>query len=126
MMVLGTLCLVLGAAAADGDGIVAKGSLVVGSGVVSAILTYLGMKKHAEKTAIPQPCKMQQVNDCVSVKECNRRMAALDDRVTRLETEMHNGFDKIEDKLEAMDQKSEARSVALHNRLDKIFERMAK
>ena len=73
-----------------------------------------------------EPHQIQQVNDCVTVKECNRRMKDLDDRVTRLEQKVDNGFDKIEEKLEAMDRKSEQRSVALHSRLDKIFERIAK
>ena len=53
--------LVLAAAAASGDeGIVAKGSLVVGSGVISAIVTWLAAKKHAEKTQVPQPCTVEQ------------------------------------------------------------------
>lgn len=53
--------LVLAAAAAGGDeGIVAKGSLVVGSGVISAIVTWLAAKKHAERTSVPQPCVTEQ------------------------------------------------------------------
>lgn len=58
-----TLCVLLAlstAAAGDDQGIVAKGSLVVGSSVVSAIIGWLASKKHAEKTAIPQPCTVEQ------------------------------------------------------------------
>ena len=108
----------------DGLSLTIGGTL--GAAIVSAVVKIWTAKQHAAETKIPQPCDVRTVNDCVSVKECNRRMAALDDRVTRLEQKVDNGFDKIEEKLEAMDRKSEQRSVALHSRLDKIFERMAK
>ena len=58
-MVLAILVL-MAAAAGDDQGIVAKGSLVIGSSVVSAIVGWLASKKHAEKTAIPQPCTVEQ------------------------------------------------------------------
>ena len=58
-MVLAILVL-MAAAAGDDQGIVAKGSLVVGSSVVSAIVGWLASKRHAEKTAIPQPCVTEQ------------------------------------------------------------------
>ena len=108
----------------DGLSLTIGGTL--GAAIVSAVVKIWTAKQHAAETKIPQPCGVNVINDCVSVKECNRRMAALDDRVTRLEQKVDNGFDKIEEKLEAMDRKSEQRSVALHSRLDKIFERMAK
>lgn len=58
-MFIATLVLMAVSAAGD-DGIVAKGSLVVGSGVLSALVTWLAAKKHAEKTQIPQPCTVEQ------------------------------------------------------------------
>ena len=100
--------------------------IVISSGAVGAICGVLGAWVKAKFSKNPQPFKTQQVYDCITIKECNRRMSELDTRVSRLEQKVDNGFDKIEDKLEAMDQKSEVRSVALHNRLDKIFERMVK
>ena len=72
-----------------------------------------------------EPHQIQQVNDCVSVKECNRRMAALDDRVTRLEQKVDNGFNAIGEKLEAMDRKSEERAIALHHKMDRIADSVA-
>ena len=66
-MVLVTLVLMAAAAASD-DGIVAKGSLVVGSGVISAIVTWLAAKKHAEKTSVPQPCTVEQSNYQAAMK----------------------------------------------------------
>ena len=72
-----------------------------------------------------EPHQIQQVNDCVSVKECNRRMKDLDDRVTRLEQKFDSGFDKIMQKLSVMDSEGEQRSVALHRRLDGVVEKVA-
>jgi hypothetical protein len=59
-MFIATLVLMAASAAGDDQGIVAKGSLVVGSGVLSALVTWLAAKKHAEKTQIPQPCTVEQ------------------------------------------------------------------
>lgn len=59
-MFIATLVLMAASAAGDDQGIVAKGSLVVGSGVISALVTWLAAKKHAEKTAVPQPCTVEQ------------------------------------------------------------------
>ena len=100
--------------------------IMISSGAVGAICTLVGAWVKAKFSKNPQPFETKQVNDCVSVKECNRRMQALDDRVTRLEQKVDTGFGKIEDKLEAMDRKSEERSAALHRRLDKLFERIVK
>ena len=73
-----------------------------------------------------EPHQIQQVNDCVTVKECNRRMAALDDRVTRLEQKVDDGFGKIMDKLSALDNRSEDRANALYRRLDAVIDNRAK
>ena len=90
-------------------------------GVASAwIKAKFGQKVKAE---IPQPCDVRKVNDCISVKECNRRMNELDERVTRLETRLDSGFATIMDKLSAMDRESEQRAVALHRRMDAISEK---
>lgn len=59
-MFIATLVLMAASAAGDDQGIVAKGSLVVGSGVISALVTWLAAKKLAEKTAVPQPCTVEQ------------------------------------------------------------------
>ena len=48
-MVIAILVLMAAAAAGGDDGIVVNGSLVVGSGVVSSIVTWLAAKKHAER-----------------------------------------------------------------------------
>lgn len=102
----------------DGLSLTIGGTL--GAAIVSAVVKIWTAKQHAAETKIPQPCDVRTVNDCVSVKECNRRMAALDDRVTRLEQKVDNGFDSISEKLEAMDRKSEERAIALHHKMDAI------
>ena len=100
--------------------------IMISSGAVGAICTLLGAWVKAKFAKNPQPFETHRVNDCISVQECNRKMQAIDDRVTRLEERVNSGFDKLSEQLSAMDDKSEARSVALHHRLDKLFERMAK
>ena len=72
-----------------------------------------------------EPHQIQQVNDCVSVKECNRRMKDLNDRVTRLEQKFYSSVEKIISKLDTMDREGEERSVAIHRRLDGVVEKVA-
>lgn len=72
-----------------------------------------------------EPHQIQQVNDCVTVKECNRRMKDLDDRVTRLEQKFDSSVEKIISKLDTMDREGEERSVAIHRRLDGVVEKVA-
>lgn len=72
-----------------------------------------------------EPHQIQQVNDCVTVKECNRRMKDLDDRVTRLEQKFDSSVEKIISKLDTMDREGEKRSVDIHRRLDGVVEKVA-
>ena len=100
--------------------------IMISSGAVGAICTLLGAWVKAKFSKNPQPFETHRVNDCISVQECNRKMLAIDDRVTRLEERVNYGFDKLSEQLSAMDDKSEQRSVALHRRLDNIVERIVK
>ena len=148
-MVLCALCLVLCAAAGDGDLISGKmiaalfAAIFAGGGGI-----WIGRKggeTAAEKSfekreqeirakianelrakITNDPLHVQKVPDCISVQECNRKMDALGNRVTELEKKVDSKFDKILDTLSAMDDKSEARSVALHRRMDAFVERSAK
>ena len=104
--------------------IISSGAVGALCGVASTwIKAKFGQKVKAE---IPQPCDVRKVNDCISVKECNRRMNELDERVTRLETRLDSGFATIMDKLIAMDRESEQRAVALHRRMDAMVTTVAK
>lgn len=92
-------------------------------GVASAwIKAKFGQKVRAE---IPQPCEVHQMNDCVSVKECNRRMRSLEERMDKMEQRFAGGFDNILRKLDAMDKRSEDRAIALNRRIDPMMERVA-
>lgn len=104
--------------------IISSGAVGALCGVASTwIKAKFGQKVKAE---IPQPCDVRKVNDCISVKECNRRMKELDERVTRLETRLDSGFATIMDKLSAMDRESEQRAVALHRRMDAMVTTVSK
>ena len=107
----------------DGLSLTIGGTL--GAAIVSAVVKIWTAKQHAAETKIPQPCDVHAINDCVSIKECNRRMSELDTRVTRLEQKVDKGFDAIGEKLEAMDRKSEERAIALHHKMDRIADSVA-
>ena len=97
----------------------------LGAAIVAAVVKIYTSKTHAEATKIPQPCEVKRVTDCISVQECNRRMEELDDRVTKLEERMQTGFENVLKKLDAMDQRSEDRAIALNRRLDPALEKLA-
>lgn len=98
-VILATL-IIMAAAAAEttGDGIVAKGSLVVGSGVVSSILTWLAAKKHADKTAVPQPCMTEKSGGDKNLdehKEIFQRLNSLDKDMASVKATMSAKFDAM-------------------------------
>ena len=97
----------------------------LGAAIVAAVVKIYTSKAHAAATKIPQPCEVKRVTDCISVQECNRRMEELDDRVTKLEERMQTGFENVLKKLDAMDQRSEDRAIALNRRLDPALEKIA-
>lgn len=124
-----TLALIFAAAEAtatgfDGLSLTLGGTLGVAivGGLVNKIYT---SRKHAKETRIPQPCDVHQVNDCVSVKECNRRMKSLEDRMDKMEQRFAGGFENILKKLDAMDKRSEERAIALNRRIDPMMEKLA-
>ena len=96
--------IIMAAAAASGDdgGIVAKGSLVVGSGVISSIVTWLAAKKHAEKTSVPQPCLTEQTGYQAAMKANEHDHENLFNRVAKLESRVEGISAKIDAKFEAI------------------------
>ena len=107
----------------DGLSLTLGGTL--GAAIVGGLVKIYTSRKHAEETKIPQPCDVHQVNDCITVKECNRRMKALEERMDKIEARVSVGFDNILKKLDAMDQRSEDRAIALNRRIDPMMEKMA-
>lgn len=121
MLILATLF----AAAESFDGLSLTLGGTLGAAIVGGLVKIYTSKKHAEATAIPQPCEIHQTNDCVSVKECNRRMKSLEERMDKMEQRFAGGFDNILKKLDAMDKRSEDRAIALNRRIDPMMEKMA-
>ena len=125
-----------GSASAQGLDLKGGMSLIDGS-MITAIFTGMAAvigaiggvfwKVHRDKVKaeIPQPCEVHRQVDCISVQECNRRMRELDERVTRIEQKFDSGFDRIMDKLGAMDRDGEQRAIGLHRRFDGIVEKVA-
>jgi len=103
--------------------------IILSAGTVSSLCTLAGLwikAKFGQKTKIePNPLDVRRIPECVSVQECNRKMTEMDARICKLEQNVANGINDLMRKLDAMDQKSEDRSVALHRRVDTISERTA-
>ena len=105
-MVLAILMMAAAAAAGDDQGIVANGSLVVGSGVISALVTWLAAKRHAEKTQVPQPCTVEQSSYQAAMKANSKghenlflRMSAIEKEHAALSAKVDAKFDAITEQL---------------------------
>ena len=103
--------------------------IVIGSTAFGSLCTLASIwikAKFARRARIePDPLNVRRVADCVSVKECNRRMGELEARLCRVESRVADGFECIIGKLDSLDDKSEKRSCDLHARVDLISERTA-
>ena len=133
-MMLLALIFAAGAATASDISLTGGMSMIDGTfikalfaGMAAVIGAIGGIFWHSRKVKaeIPQPCDVHQVNDCVSVKECNRRMKAIEERMDKMEQRFNTGVDNILKKLDAMDQRSEDRAIALNRRIDPMMEKMA-
>ena len=99
------LALIFAAAAAgetSGDGIVASGTVTVGASVVTGILTWLATKKHADKTAVPQPCKTEKSGGDKNLdehKEIFQRLNSLDKDMAFVKATMSAKFDAMSSQL---------------------------
>lgn len=121
-----TLAYIFAAVANSGtDGLSLAIGGTLGAAIVGGLFKWLGAKKIAEETKIPQPCEVHQQNDCITVKECNRRMKSLEERMDKMEQRFAGGLDNILKKLDAMDQRSEDRAIALNRRIDPMMEKLA-
>ena len=122
MTLLAIIIMAAAAAETTGDGIVAKGSLVVGSGVISSIVTWLAAKKHADKTAVPQPCITEQTGYQAAMKANEHDHENLFSRVAKLESRVEGISAKIDAKFEAItEQLRETRDM-----VRQLFDRICK
>lgn len=100
-------------------------NLAIGGGAVSAIAGVFGawIKAKFGKARIePTPLPVEKVKDFVTVGECKSKMCAMDARIDR----MADGQQKILDKLDEMDSRSEERAKAAHDRIDPLIKELAK
>lgn len=100
-------------------------NLAIGGGAVSAIAGVFGawIKAKFGKARIePTPLPVEKVKDFVTVGECKSKMCAMDARIDRVA----DGQQKILDKLDEMDSRSEKRARETHERIDPLVKELAK
>ena len=111
------------------DGESANGvGIMISSGVAGAALTVAGqwlkakIGTKAKVTPEPSPFPVEKVPSYVTVQECNRRTCESDRRVEKAVENQQ----KILDKLDEIDSRSEKRAIATHDRLDPLVKELAK
>lgn len=120
-MVLAILVMAAAAAAGDDHGIVAKGSLVVGSGVVTAILTWFSAKRGwAEKeqklrAEIANELRTKIVNDPLTIEQ-----TAYQAKMKENDKAHENLFLSVR----ALEQKYSALSAKVDAKFDSITEQL--
>ena len=103
-------------------------SLTIGGSAVASLAGLAGayIKARFGKTHIPQPMdvagEIAKKPVFVSVQECNRRMCEMNGRIDRVA----DGQQKILDKLDEMDTRSERRAKETHDRIDPLVKEIAK
>lgn len=107
---------------------IAVSSVAVGAlcGVASTwIKARFGGRARIEPSPLPVDGKVEKKQQFITVGECNRRMCEHTADIQRLRDEIRSGNDAVLAKLDAMDDKSEARAIALNRRVDPMMERLA-
>ena len=91
-----------------GGGIVVNGSVTIGTAIVTAILTYLGTKKHDEKLAksvdeaVPQPLSIEQTAYQAAMKENAKEHSNLFARLNAVEKQLAELSGSTNAKLESL------------------------
>ena len=103
------------------DGITISAAAV--SAIVGAVVTYLKMKT-AQKVAVendPLKIEAHKVGPYVTIGECKQHRCALDKRIDAIQC----GFEKVLEKLDENDSRSEERANSLHSRIDPLIAKVA-
>lgn len=101
--------------------------LAVGSSAVTAVCVLAGQwikAKYGEKSKIepdPSPFPVQQQGPYVTTGECKQHRCAIEKRIDILSA----GNQKVLDKLDELDQRSEERAIALNRRIDPMLEKLS-
>ena len=100
-------------------------SLTIGGGAVSAIAAVVGawVKARFGRTRVsPVPLPVETQKDFVTVGDCKAKMCEMGARIDRVA----DGQQKIIDKLDVMDTRSEERARETHARIDPLIKELSK
>lgn len=102
-------------------------STVVLGGTTLALLIKEGfawLRSRSQKTTISAdpPLNTKKVPEFVTVGECKTKMCEMGQRIDRID----NGQQKILDKLDEMDSRSERRAKETHDRIDPLVKEISK
>ncbi|MBR4523255.1 MAG: hypothetical protein IKO64_03345 [Kiritimatiellae bacterium] len=104
--------------------------IAVGSGALGAILSFLGNLVPAwlkqKRTIEPQPLSIEKQRAYITTSECNRRMCEHQAELTKLREAVTGNQIALMTKLDEFDSRAEARSKAIHDRIDPLVATISK
>lgn len=104
--------------------------IAVGAGSLGAILSFLSSLVPAwlkQKRQIePQPLSIEKQRTYITTTECNRRMCEHQTELTKLREAVTGNQIALMTKLDEFDSRAEARSKAIHDRIDPLVSSISK
>lgn len=100
-------------------------TIILGSTTVGLLIKefFAWRRSRNQKTELaPNPLQVESTPTYVTVQACDKRMCDMGARIDR----MADGQQKILDKLDEMDTRSEERAKAAHDRIDPLIKELAK
>ena len=104
--------------------------IAIGSGTLGAVLSFLGnlipswLKQ--KRTIEPQPLAVDKQRTYITTSECNRRMCEHQTELTKLREAVTGNQIALMTKLDEFDNRAEARSKAIHDRIDPLISSISK
>ena len=103
--------------------IIQNGGLVIGGGLVTQLMNWgRDWWRSRQSVKVEQPVEVAKRHDYVTVGECKSKMCEMGQRIDRVA----DGQQKILDKLDQMDDRSEQRAKETHARIDPLVKEIAK
>lgn len=107
----------------DTDTIIQSGGLVLGGGLVTQLINWgRDWWRSRQPQKLEQPVEIAKRHDYVTVGECKSKMCEMGQRIDRID----NGQQKILDKLDEMDLRSEQRAKETHARIDPLVKELSR
>lgn len=100
-------------------------TIILGSTTVALLVKegFAWLRSRSQKTTItPDPLNTKKVPDFVTIGECKTKMCEMGQRIDRVA----DGQQKILDKLDEMDDRSERRAKETHDRIDPLVKEISK